>query len=352
MATDHRGFEEGGTARTTPPRPADIAAVFPRLAPLARTATRLHPRPGSPSRQDSSVGGPLLWPATEPWPHCDGPHRTSPLLPLSSPSEVRLQREMRAAARNRPAGGPPHIPRMRASMYGAGTAGDGTGRPPAGPIPLLALAQLYVRDVPALRPTGGSDLLQVLWCPFDHRPTGLPRTELVWRSASDVTEILTAPPEPTAVQYDDYVPEPCLVTPERVTEYPVAAELDPDLRARLRAWSTRREPGAEDTYYDRELSVSPGWKVGGHAPWSATDPFPLRCSACGSRMRPMLTIASYEWQPNGPSWIPYQDRAAAASSTGYPAPATPTMISLAGGYHQQIYTCPASPEHPHAALLQ
>jgi hypothetical protein len=59
--------------RTTPPRPADVAEVLPQLAPLARTATRLHPRPGSPTACDGSAGGPLLWPAGEPWPHCDGP---------------------------------------------------------------------------------------------------------------------------------------------------------------------------------------------------------------------------------------------------------------------------------------
>ncbi|MFE1443243.1 hypothetical protein [Streptomyces sp. NPDC058739] len=34
---------------TTPPRPFDVTALFPQLAPLARTATRLHPRPGSPT---------------------------------------------------------------------------------------------------------------------------------------------------------------------------------------------------------------------------------------------------------------------------------------------------------------
>ncbi|MFI8211135.1 hypothetical protein ACIF82_17835, partial [Streptomyces werraensis] len=42
---------------TTPPRPVDVTALFPQLAPLARTATRLHPRPGSPTVHDSSVGG-------------------------------------------------------------------------------------------------------------------------------------------------------------------------------------------------------------------------------------------------------------------------------------------------------
>jgi hypothetical protein len=56
--------------RTTPPRPVDIAAVVPGLAPLARTTVRLHPRPGEPTAADSSIGGPLLWPEGEPWPAC------------------------------------------------------------------------------------------------------------------------------------------------------------------------------------------------------------------------------------------------------------------------------------------
>lgn len=60
--------------RTTPPRPVDVTAVFPELAPLARPAIRLHPRPRSPSAGESSVGGPLLWPAEEPWPHCEASH--------------------------------------------------------------------------------------------------------------------------------------------------------------------------------------------------------------------------------------------------------------------------------------
>ncbi|MFI2430302.1 hypothetical protein [Streptomyces sp. NPDC018693] len=46
--------------RTTPPRPLGITAHFPELASLARGATRLHPRAGEPTREDSSVGGPLL----------------------------------------------------------------------------------------------------------------------------------------------------------------------------------------------------------------------------------------------------------------------------------------------------
>ncbi|GAA4993506.1 hypothetical protein GCM10025734_22570 [Kitasatospora paranensis] len=356
MGTENRNGARGGASRTTPPRPADIAAVFPgwRRWPARRPGCTRGPgrRPGrtAPSGATALAGRRAVAALRLP---------ASGIAPAAADfaGEVRLQREVRAGARGRPPGDTGWPLRMVPA-----TAGAGAGRPPAGPVAMLALAQLYVRDVPALRPPGRADLLQVLWCPFDHRPTGLPRTALFWRSVTAVAEILTAPPEPAAVQYDDYVPEPCLLAPEQVTEYPVAAELEPDLRAEVRAWSARQAVaaapgstgagGGDDAYYDRELAVSPGWKVGGLPSWSATDPRPLHCCACGSRMQPMLTVASYEWQPNGPGWIPYEDRAAAAAPTGYPAPATPTMIGLAGGCNQQIYACPASPDHPHAELLQ
>ncbi|MGW1409676.1 hypothetical protein [Streptomyces sp. NPDC002403] len=54
--------------RTTPARPLDVEALFPELAAYRGTTTRLHPRPGNPEASDSSVGGPMLWPADEPWP--------------------------------------------------------------------------------------------------------------------------------------------------------------------------------------------------------------------------------------------------------------------------------------------
>ncbi|MGW6154368.1 hypothetical protein ACWFRM_14745 [Streptomyces sp. NPDC055144] len=63
--------------RTTPPRPVDVEALFPELGALRRSATRLHPRPGTPTVHDSSVGGPMLWPAGEPWPVCTIAHRRS-----------------------------------------------------------------------------------------------------------------------------------------------------------------------------------------------------------------------------------------------------------------------------------
>nr|CAJ89509.1 hypothetical protein SAML0523 [Streptomyces ambofaciens ATCC 23877] len=160
----------------TPPRPIDVAAVFPQLAPLARTATRLHPRTGAPTWHDSSIGGPLLWPAEEPWPHCEEPHVVDGINSAQSPADLWLERRIFAASHGRDL-----TPEERETLERI--------RPPRtypvrlavqaydGPIAMLPVAQLYVRDVPDLSPPEGKDLLQVLWCPFDH----LPRT---WQRSS------------------------------------------------------------------------------------------------------------------------------------------------------------------------
>lgn len=181
----------------TPPRPVDVAAVFPQLAPLARAATRLHPRPGLPSPRDSSIGGPLLWPADEPWPHCEGPHEVDGLNPALSPADVRLERRIHAAMRDRNLTPQERetLERIRPPREYPHTVAV---QPYDGSIAMLPVAQLYVRDVPGLHVPEGADVLQVLWCPFDH-PI-MPRTALFWRSAAAVTDIPTTPPEPPAVQ--------------------------------------------------------------------------------------------------------------------------------------------------------
>ncbi len=86
--------------RTTPPRPLDVTVLFPELAPMARTAVRLHPRTGTPTAADSSIGGPLLWPAEEPWPTC--PDHDGPWHHGVAPDDVRLQRRILAEAWARP----------------------------------------------------------------------------------------------------------------------------------------------------------------------------------------------------------------------------------------------------------
>ncbi|WP_407555503.1 hypothetical protein [Streptomyces sp. Pv4-95] len=236
---------------------------------------------------------------------------------------------------------------------------------PDGPVPMLPVAQLYTRDVPSLRPPGqaGVDLLQVLWCPFDHPPENyMPRTALFWRSAATVTDILVSPPEPLLVEFEGYVPEACLLAPEQVTEYPSFLELTKELREQLGDWSRwmAAGPGVDGSYaahpesfYGGHLSVAPGWKVGGWPGWGYTDPVPRLCPVCGIEMDPLLTIATFEWDAGNCSWIPNEDQAAAPPvGHHYRDTRQPTAVQIGSGYKQQLYTCPAEPEHPHTELMQ
>lgn len=343
--------------RTTPPRPVDVTAVFPQLAPLARPAIRLHPRPGDPSRHDSSIGGPLLWPADEPWPHCDAPHEGGGQVL----ARVRVEQRVRARAAAHPDGTPgvsSYTPEEQAILEQI----DWDFERPDGPVPLLPVAQLYVRDIPVLRPPGQADLLQVLWCPFDHPEMYMPRTAVFWRSAAGVTDILTSPPEPFDVEHEEYVPEPCVLAPERITEYPNSLELSEELREQLGDWSRWQaaDAGVDSSYapypesfYHSNLSVAPGWKAGGWPQWGYTDPAPRQCPACDTAMDALLTIDTFEWDSGNRSWIPYEDQAA-ASSTGQRHRDTqrPTAVQIGSGYKQQLYICPAAPEHPHIELMQ
>ncbi|MBV9381404.1 MAG: hypothetical protein JOY82_17970 [Streptosporangiaceae bacterium] len=328
---------------------------------MARIATRLHPRPGNPSPRDSSVGGPLLWPASEPWPHCDGPHALDGLNPARSLADVRLERRIRAAAHGRSMT-PQELETLRRihPLPGPVTKAP-VAQPYDGSIAMLAVAQLYARDVPGLRASAGADLLQVLWCPFDHPGDEefMPKTALFWRSADTVADILTVPPEPAEVQYEGYVPEPCLLDPEQITEYPSLPELSEDLREPLGRWSTWQAAGvtpdssyaiAPQEFYDNELSAAPGWKAGGWIRWGLTDPYDQPCPVCGTPAEPLLTIAWTEWDDSTHSWIPHEDRAAGISSSAYPA--QPSGIQIARGYGQIVRVCPASPGHPHVQLMQ
>ncbi|MFE4698316.1 hypothetical protein ACFRIC_14725 [Streptomyces sp. NPDC056738] len=343
---------------TTPPRPFDITALFPQLAPLARTATRLHPRPGSPTVHDSSVGGPLLWPADEPWPYCDEPHDSRASLRVLSPGDIRFFRRDRAAAAERlrhDPEAPQWTPEERETWKRIGA-----GRPWFdGPIPLVSVAQLYARDVPFPCPPD-ADLLQVLWCPFDHEMAH-PKTALFWRSSATVTDVLDAPPEPPIVQSACYLPEPCLFSPEQVTEFPNPSELSQDLQDQLddmSRWETI-DPARYDAYADdpgelylNNLCHAPGWKTGGWTRWSPTDPVDRSCPECGIERVPLLTIASSEWDGGSETWIPDEER---ANPTQVPLGTQAgdfTGIDITGGNNLQLHVCRAFPDHPHIELVQ
>ncbi|MEV4559771.1 hypothetical protein AB0K51_22625 [Kitasatospora sp. NPDC049285] len=343
-------------ARTTPPRPVDIAAVFPELAPLARQAVRLHPRPGEPTVHDSSVGGPLLWPADEEWPVCTQEHEHHE-LPVSL-DDVRKSRALLEAAWRRPRGPRENLldPEQEAyldRLEAGHPANDG-------PNALLPVAQLYLRDVPGLVGPEGAGVLQVLWCPLGH-DHGLPAAHLVWRGSANVEEVLTDPPQPADVEhYGNYVPEPCLLHPEVVTEYPAPHELPEELAERLHDWGLgvwaaqdpdeERSPGG--AYYQYEHSVAPGWKIGGWGPWSFSDPRPMNCEVCQAEYRPLLTVSSGEWDGGSRSWIPLEDREDPPGPTGLRTPSDPPMVQIGRSYSMQIYVCPTSFDHPHLENMQ
>ena len=289
--------------RTTPPRPVDVVAVFPELAAMQRQTVRLHPRVGTPAATESSIGGPLLWPGEEPWPMCAGPHvrdRSFLTVPLST------------------------VP------------GDPT------PNAMIPVAQLFTRDLPSPLGLPGfetADLLQVLWCPVDHPETYLPRLHVVWRQAASVQQVLPEPPSPIRVD-DYYTPVPCVLHPELVAELPAVLQVPDGLSERIGAWEN--EAGWD---YQDDLSVVPGFKLGGWAPWSFSDPFPISCKTCHAAMIPLFTISSGEWDGDGASWIPVEDRGA---RPGF----APTGITVGRGNDLQLYCCPNSPAHPVQANLQ
>ncbi|MFF4898386.1 hypothetical protein [Streptomyces sp. NPDC001068] len=297
----------------TPPRPLDIEAEFPELARHRKTATRLHPRPGTPGPDRSSVGGPLLWPAGEAWPVCREPHR-----------------------RDR---------------------GRRTGETGEEPVPLLPVAQLFARDVPGLVVPDGCDLLQVLWCPFDaHGEQASPGVHLRWRTAAACVPF-PDPPRPTVVGDEGYVPGPCVLDPEQVTEHQWAELLPEDLRRRIEEWEEALWEEAEENgddvddalSYDADFAVAPGWKVGGFARWGVTGPQEQVCS-CGRPMELLLAIGSAEWEGVRGSWRPVEE---VASTGGDGAAArTPTRVVVGRGGPLLVFVCSADPAHEHRVSLQ
>ncbi|KOX25485.1 MULTISPECIES: hypothetical protein [unclassified Streptomyces] len=338
--------------RTTPPRPLDVEALFPELAAFRGTTTRLHPRPGTPDPSVSSVGGPLLWPADEPWPVCDEAHGRGR---GRRPADIRRHRRVLDAAWARdPASGPTDEERELLDELGRRHRIPGASE--TDPLPLIGLAQLYRRDVPDL-PAGprDCDLLQVFWCPFDaHGPSrhGL-GLHLRWRRSWEVGEVLTAPPQPLVVGSEGFVPEPCVLHPEQVVTYPFAGLLPEDLCARIDAWDEAREEEAEDDGaeappgYQYDLSVPPGWRAGGFASWHATDPYPVDCAACATPMRLLLTVDSSEWDGGSGSWRPLEDEDRPPHGD-----ATPTRVTVGRWGELNVFACPGDPGHPHRWSIQ
>ncbi|MYY83206.1 MULTISPECIES: hypothetical protein [unclassified Streptomyces] len=337
--------------RTTPPRPVDVEAQFPELSSYRKTCTRLHPRPGAPKPTESSIGGPFLWPANEPWPTCREPHTRDRGRRVEDVHQER--RILQDAWRRHPQTGP--TPEDLAALSALEQEHCVPGLGDNDPIPLLPLAQLFTKDVAGLTPPDGCDLLQVLWCPFDaHGTPRTPGVHLRWRNSAECDEALETAPVPEVVGSEGYVPEPCTVAPEQVTEHEFQELLSEGLRYRIAEWEAELEELADESgneeefiTYHHDLSIAPGWKVGGYASWAVTGPYEDTCP-CGAPMRLLLTIASHEWDGGSHSWVPLEDRDLIATSDAN----IPTRVTVGRGGSLNVFVCAVNASHAHKLSLQ
>lgn len=285
----------------TPPPASDIESVFPQLRGYVRWTTLLHPTPGAPGVRDSSVGGPLWWPADEDWPTC------------------RLE-----------------------------VGGDPTRRLPA--EPLIPVVQLWVEDVPDLPHPEGAEALQLLWHPSDFAmayPNGpepaAPVDEYFqvrWRRADDVIELLTDQPQGDPDDGDGYAPVPCVLDPERTTEYPPSWFLGNDFYEHVRTVDERT--GAD---YHTARSYGWGCKAGG---WpgdtNVGGPYPdfFVCD-CGTPLETLLTLSSGE-DAHDVATTPTTYATTPWSSSGVYT--EPHGMQLGRGMFLNVFYCPTSWDHP------
>ncbi|MEV5378409.1 hypothetical protein AB0L26_20920 [Streptomyces nondiastaticus] len=294
-------------ARRLPPPPCNVEELIPELSGLARETTLLYPRSGSPGVHDSSIGGPLLWPADEPWPMCSEPDHWKP---LRKPVDVV---------------GPE-------------------------PVAMVAVAQLYARDLPELPFPPGRDVLQILWCPLIHEgDVSAARPELYWRSAHETAAagagILAEPPQP--YEYDEeFVPQPSTVSPTKAVEYPnwdMPPGLSQTLEERFEAFEERL--GA--SYWDVATTIQS--KAGGYPGWTQPPSWP-DC-ACGRRMEHLLSITATE--PGYGRWLPLDEHRADSRKPMVLTEADPAVFDaighgmdmggLKGMYFFVCRTCPGMP---------
>lgn len=297
------------------PRPSvDVVALVPGLARYASTATRLHPRRrGAPSPDASHIGGPVRWPADEPWPHCFAD------LPGEGEKAVPQLDGTYRAMRSPPRFGARALPHHR-------------------PNPMIVVCALRAADVPDLWCPPDADLLQVLWCPWNHSQDhgSTPTVRLFWRR-DDPSMPIAEPPVGT-VNEDLFVPAPCVLHPEQITEYPDSQDLPPDLAAAVGAVGDGR-------LYDAELSTAPGWKAGGWPAWTDEASPRRQCGTCGATMRLLLTIDSSEhdggrWQPAESGRRPDQDD-----------DAEPTDVVVGRWANLHVFVCPTCPDAPSRPLM-
>lgn len=243
----------------TPERAVKLDILFPELEKFARVAVRLHPRQGNTTVTASSMGGMVLWPAEDTWPMCE--EHDCPYIPV-----LQIRRD----------------------------------------------------DVSELKFRDGTDLFQILWCPNQHQDFA-PKLECRWRAEAGVAKPLASPP--LCNWYDsEFCPVPCILSPERVIEYPDGEFLthaapgvwerliaSSELEAFVSQYENKSELADVEEFYTYQWSVAPGTKVGGYPLWIQFPEIPVNNE--GTAFEYLLTINGFECDGGSwPAWMPQDDQ--------------------------------------------
>jgi len=322
-------------SRRTPAPTRVITTRYPKLMPLARTAVRLHPRPAAVDvpASASKIGGPILWPLTDPWPTCGDLEYVVQQVELAPDDPFSIM-----AAQHNP------------GLLRRGTAYEGSGVGPADQRHtgiFLPILQIRRADVPELPFPAESDLFQMVWCSRLHMPDLQPRMRVAWRTERLLTTTRTEFPAPLSNEAhlgphtdDLLIPlRVCLLQPERVVEYPSLRDLE-----ERRVLSTDTLADLMDEHESGALGTAyAGTKVGGYPDW-IQDPAWPQC-AQGHDMVHLMTFDSSE--PLDTLLLSADERAERrrAEQVGWMF-AEPTGMIFGRFGSMYVFYCPACPEHP------
>ncbi len=173
------------------------------------------------------------------------------------------------------------------------------------------------------------------------------------RGSERAERFIADPPEVPAVLREHELPEPCVLHPEEVDTYPWAEDgtLPDSLIALIDAWDDAQvaEHGPDAPCYQYDLSIPPGWRVGGFPSWASTGPMHIGCGTCATPMQLLLTAEGSEMDGGSHSWVPLEDRDPAlrgmASIRGGRSVARPTRLRFGRDRDLHVFTCPADPRH-------
>lgn len=201
--------------------------------------------------RDSHVGGPMLWPYGDPWPVCSEPHQLE--TGGYAPDEIRSARAVGTWPESRRGPAPARRGKAdRRRSWGSRSSSAGMSR--------------------AWRPgPDNADLVQLFRCPYTHMSHQEYRCHLRWRRAAETESaerFLMSPPEVPLLRWENELPQPCVLHPEEVDTYPWAEgdTLPAPLIDLIDAWDDAQaaEHGPEALNYPCDLSIPPGWRVGGY----------------------------------------------------------------------------------------